>query len=48
MLEVKRQGRRNKFKLDSMAKVALEALKGGKSIAELVHIYEVHPTQITA
>jgi transposase len=42
------QGRRNKFKPDFKAKVALEALKGDKSIAELAQIYEVHPTQITA
>jgi transposase-like protein len=42
------QGRRNKFKPDFKAKVALVALKGDKSIAELAQIYEVHPTQITA
>ena len=33
---------------DFRAKVALEALKGDKSIAELAQIYQVHPTQITA
>jgi transposase-like protein len=37
------QGRRNKFKPDSKATVALEALKSDKSIAELAQIYEVHP-----
>jgi transposase len=42
------QGRRNKFKPDFKAKVALEALKGDKSIAELAQIYQVHPSQITA
>ncbi len=42
------QGRRNKFEPDFKAKVALEALKADKSIAELAQIYEVHPTQITA
>ncbi len=42
------QGRRNKFKRDFKAKVALEALKSDKSIAELAQIYEVHPNQITA
>ena len=41
------QGRRNKFKPDFKAKVALEALKGDKSVAELAQIYDVHPTQIT-
>jgi transposase len=41
------RGRRNKFKPDFKAKVALEALKGDKSIAELAQIYEVHPTQIS-
>ncbi len=41
------QGRRNKFKPDFKARVALEALKGDKSTAELAQIYEVHPTQIT-
>jgi transposase-like protein len=41
------QGRRNKFKPDFKAKVALEALKGDKSVAELALIYQVHPSQIT-
>jgi transposase len=41
------QGRRNKFKADFKAKVALEALKGDKSTAELAQIYDVHPTQVT-
>jgi len=39
-------GRRNKFKPDFKAKVALEALKGDKSTVELAQIYGVHPTQI--
>ena len=30
------------------AKVALAALKGEKALAELAHLYEVHPTQVTA
>ena len=41
------QGKRTKFKADFKAKVALEALKGDKSTAELAQIYSVHPTQIT-
>jgi len=40
------QGRRNKFKPDFKARVALEALKGDKSTAELAQIFGVHPTQI--
>ena len=46
-MEVKVQGKRTKFKADVKAKVALEALKGDKSTAELAQIYGVHPTQIT-
>ena len=30
------------------AKVALAAIKGGKTVAELAQLYDVHPTQITA
>lgn len=41
------QGGRNKFKPDFKAKVALEALKGDKTVAELAQIYDVHPTQFT-
>lgn len=40
-----RKGRKKhsaKFK----AKVALEAIKGDRSISELASLYEVHPTQI--
>ena len=39
--------RRNKFKPDFKAKVALEALKGDKSTAELAQIFSVHPAQIS-
>jgi len=35
------QGKRTKFKADFKAKVALEALKGDKSTAELAQIYDV-------
>ena len=41
------QGNRKKFKPDFKAKVAIEALKGDKSTAELAQIYDVHPSQIT-
>jgi transposase len=30
------------------AKVALSAIKGEKTLAELAHLYDVHPNQITA
>ena len=39
--------RRNKYKPDFKAKVAIEALKGDKSTAELAQIYAVHPAQIS-
>ena len=39
--------RRNKYKPEFKAKVAIEALKGDKSIAELAQIYGVHPAQIS-
>ena len=42
------QGNRKKFKPDFKAKVALEALKGDKSTADLAQIYGVHPAQISA
>ena len=41
-----KSGRRN-HSAQFKAKVALEALKGMKTINELGAIYEVHPTQIT-
>ena len=44
---MKRRARRNHtpaFK----AKVALAALKGEKTLAELAQLYDVHPNQITA
>ena len=39
--------RRNKYKPEFKAKVAIEALKGDKSTAELAQIYGVHPAQIS-
>ena len=41
------QGKHNKFKPDFEAKIALEALKGDKSTADLAQIYGVHPAQIS-
>lgn len=38
---------RKKYRPDFKAKVALEALKGEKTIAELAGQYEIHPNQIT-
>lgn len=37
---------KKKFTPAFKAKVALEALKGQKTLAELAKIYEVHPNQI--
>ena len=37
---------RNKFPNDFKAKVALAALRGDKTIAELAAEYQVHPTQV--
>lgn len=39
---------RKQFPDDFKAKVALAALRGDKTIAELATEYEVHPTQINA
>lgn len=37
---------KKKFEAAFKAKVALEALKGQKTMSELARIYEVHPNQI--
>ncbi len=37
---------KKRFDAAFKAKVALEALKGQKTIAELARLYEVHPNQI--
>lgn len=39
---------RKQFTAAFKAKVALEALKGGKSVNELAGLYQVHPAQIAA
>lgn len=40
-------GKRRRFSADFKAKVALEAIKGQKTVAELAGEYEVHANQIT-
>jgi transposase len=39
---------RRRFSAEFKAKVALEALKGHQTVAELATKHELHPTQITA
>lgn len=41
-------GIRKQFPSEFKAKVAMAALKGDKTVAELAAEYEVHPTQINA
>jgi transposase-like protein len=40
------KGKRNKYKSEFKAQVALEALRGDKTLAELAQAYGVHPTLI--
>ncbi len=40
--------RRNRYKSDFKAQVALEALTGEKTTQELAQIYKIHPAMITA
>jgi transposase len=39
---------RRRFSAEFKAKVALEAIKGYQTVAELATKYELHPTQIAA
>ena len=39
--------KRRRFKAEFKAQIALEAIKGQKSINELASQYEIHPNQIT-
>ena len=38
---------RRQFSADWKAKIALEAIKGQRTIQEIASHYEVHPTQVT-
>ena len=40
--------RRNKYKAEFKAQVALEALSGEKTNQELAQIYKIHPAMVTA
>ena len=40
-------GKRRRFSSEFKAKVAVEAIKGQRTVAELAGQYEVHPNQIT-
>lgn len=40
-------GKRRRFSADFKAKVAIEAIKGQQTLAELAGLYQVHPNQIT-
>lgn len=40
------KGKRRRFSVDFKAKVALEALKGEQTLAELATRFDVHPTMI--
>lgn len=39
--------RRNKFSGEFKTKIALEAIKGHRTVSEIASEYEVHPQQIT-
>lgn len=41
-------GKHRKFSADLKAKVAVEALKGQRSVQEIASNYSVHPSQVTS
>jgi transposase-like protein len=49
-METDKKGRsmRKSYTADFKARVALEAIKGERSISELASHYEVHPNQVTS
>jgi len=41
-------GKHRKFSADLKAKIAVEALKGQRTVQEIAASYSVHPTQVTS
>ena len=41
-------GKRRAFTAEFKAKVALEAIKGQRTLSEIAQLYEIHPNQVSA